>query len=134
MAASPAPGRNGDTALPKLVGKMHVPNGVAVQRDTSPRTAVTPVGPGVLQVLQFPAKTAFKEAHHGHGSAAGLEGLAGSQHMLLPHPSSMLGMDHFSNWPQWEGQAGMQVGGSPGPAGGIRNPGNITTSALPGGC
>lgn len=57
---------------------------------------MTPVGPGLLQALQFPAKTELKEAHHGHGSAAGLEALAGSQHTLLPHPSSVLGMDYFS--------------------------------------
>lgn len=40
-------------------------------------------------MLQFPAITELKEAHHGHGSAAGLETLAGSQHALLSHPSSM---------------------------------------------
>lgn len=78
-------------------------------------------------MLQLPAKTA-------HGSAAGLEALAGSQHTLLLHPSAMLGRDHFSRWPQWEGDAGVQAGGSPGPAGGIRNPGNVTTSALFAGC
>lgn len=113
---------------------MHVPNAVAVQWDTSPRRAVPPVEPGLLQVLQFPAKTELKEAHHGHGSAAGLEALAGSQHMLLSHPTSMLGTDHFSHWPQQGGDAGVQAGGSPGPAGSITNPGNVTTSASFGGC
>jgi len=100
---------------------MRVPNAVAAQWDTSPRRAVTAEGPGVLQVLQFPAKTELKEDHHGRGSAAGLEALAGSQHMFLPHPSSVLGMGHSCRWPQWKGDAGVQVGGSPDPAGGIRN-------------
>lgn len=90
QAASPAPGRNGDTVLPKLAGRMHVPNATAVRWDTSSRRTVI-----ALQALQFPAKTGLKEVHHAHGSAAGLEAPSGSQHMFLPHPCSLLGTDHF---------------------------------------
>lgn len=109
---------------------MQVPNATAVQWDTSPRRAVTSVGPGVLQVLQFPAKAELKEAQHGHSSAVGLEALAGSQDTLLLHPSYM---DHVSRWPQWEEDVGVQAGASPGPASTIRNPGNITSASF-GGC
>lgn len=30
------------------------------------------------------------------------------------NPRSLLGMDHFSHWCQWEGDAGVQAGGIPG--------------------
>lgn len=61
----------------------------------------------ILQLLQFPAKTELKEVHHAHDPATGLEALFCSQHTLLKHPCSLLGMDHFSHWSQGEGDGGI---------------------------
>lgn len=43
-----------------------------------------------------------------------LEALFGFQHMFLPHPCSLLGMDYFSHWSQWEGEEDVQAGALPG--------------------